>query len=60
MFLVFRGSALAAATNGDTKIGKDAILALMDAVSCHLYVSKKMYFVLMFYLFIRFIIIMMF
>ena len=30
---IVRGSALAAATDGDPKIGKEAILALMDAVS---------------------------
>lgn len=30
---IVRGSALAAATGGDPKIGKEAILALMDAVS---------------------------
>lgn len=30
---VVKGSALAAATGGDTKLGRDAILALMEAVS---------------------------
>ena len=30
---VVKGSALAAATGGDTKIGRDAILELMEAVS---------------------------
>lgn len=30
---VVKGSALAAATGGDTKLGRDAILELMEAVS---------------------------
>ena len=36
-----RGSALAAATGGDAKIGKDAILALMDAVEAKIPTPKR-------------------
>jgi elongation factor Tu len=34
---IIRGSALAAATGGDTTIGRDAIYALMDAVRYWIY-----------------------
>lgn len=39
--LIVKGSALAAATNGDPKIGKDAILALMDAVEASIETPKR-------------------
>lgn len=40
-YLLSRGSALAAATGGDAKIGKDAILALMDAVEAKIPTPKR-------------------
>ena len=41
---IVKGSALAAATGGDPKIGKDAILELMEAVSA--FITPYAYFVL--------------
>mmetsp|Transcript_89352 Transcript_89352/g.193419 ORF Transcript_89352/g.193419 Transcript_89352/m.193419 type:complete len:420 (-) Transcript_89352:170-1429(-) len=38
---IVRGSALAAATDGDPKIGKEAILALMDAVEATIPTPKR-------------------
>ncbi len=41
--LIVRGSALAAASGGDAKIGKEAILKLMDAVSSHTHTHIYIY-----------------
>ena len=41
--LIVRGSALAAASGGDPKIGKEAILKLMDAVSLRTYIHIYMH-----------------
>ena len=38
---IIRGSALAAATGGDPKLGKEAILALMDAVEATIPTPKR-------------------
>ena len=38
---IVRGSALAAATGGDPKLGKEAILALMDAVEASIPTPKR-------------------
>jgi hypothetical protein len=40
---MFRGSALFAATGGDPKLGKEAILALMEAVRIHVYIYIYVY-----------------